>query len=121
MADHSYFEFACVCWIQYRARYEGTYRCRACGRILELVWSSPAVEATSSAEKAADQPNQLSLDPCDERSAGVDDSDVGDGRPRRDDGPALGSGSGLQLLEEFNGHLNLSAAALVGLPREQTH
>ncbi len=119
MAEHSYFEFACVCGIQYRVRYEGIYRCRACGRILELAWSRPALEATSSTEKTMGQPRQSIPDPREERPARIDHADVADGRPRRDDSPALRSGSGLQLLEEFDGHLKLSPAALVGLPGEQ--
>lgn len=57
MAEYSYFEFACVCGIQYRVRYEGTYRC-PCGRILELDWSFAAREAASASPMTVDQAGQ---------------------------------------------------------------
>lgn len=119
MAEHSYFEFACVCGIQYRVRYEGIYRCRGCGRILELAWSRPALEASSVTKKAMGEARQSILDPREERPAGIDHSDVADRCPRRDHSPALSCGSGLQFFEELDGHLELSPAAVVGLPREQ--
>lgn len=92
MAEHSYFEFACVCGIQYRVRYEGIYRCRGCGRILELAWSRPALEATSSVEETMGEPRQSILDSREERPARIEHSDVGPvSRAARQPSPQLRS------------------------------
>ena len=49
MADHSYFEFSCLCGKNYRVEHEGSFNCE-CGRLLVLDWSG----AASIAETAAD-------------------------------------------------------------------
>jgi hypothetical protein len=47
MADHSYFEFACLCGKNYRVEHEGNFTCD-CGRLLVLDWSRAARTATTS-------------------------------------------------------------------------
>lgn len=41
MADHSYFEFSCLCGKGHRVKQEGTLQCE-CGRMLVLDWSGAA-------------------------------------------------------------------------------
>lgn len=41
MADHSYFEFSCLCEKGHRVEEEGTLQCE-CGRVLVLDWSGAA-------------------------------------------------------------------------------
>ncbi len=41
MADHSYFEFSCLCGKGHRVQQEGTLQCE-CGRVLVLDWSGAA-------------------------------------------------------------------------------